>query len=93
MGLGLCLQNGDNRSLVAVKPRIGDESMDKSRIWKLTEITEPSQCRAIRLPDTTSSAMRVLTIFILNYISTLVCTSSKRRIIINDFNYLYRFQG
>ncbi|GJX17232.1 topless-related protein 4-like protein isoform X1, partial [Tanacetum coccineum] len=51
--------NGDNRSLVDVKPRIGDESMDKSRIWKLTEITEPSQCRSIRLPDTTSSAMRV----------------------------------
>ncbi|KAK9060713.1 hypothetical protein SSX86_021419 [Deinandra increscens subsp. villosa] len=51
--------NGDNRSLVDVKPRIGDESMEKSRIWKLTEITEPSQCRSLRLPDTTSSAMRV----------------------------------
>ncbi|XP_071686114.1 topless-related protein 4-like isoform X2 [Rutidosis leptorrhynchoides] len=50
--------NGDNRNLVDVKPRIGDESMDKSKIWKLTEITEASQCRSLRLPDT-SSAMRV----------------------------------
>ncbi|GFZ20854.1 WUS-interacting protein 2 [Actinidia rufa] len=46
------LQNGDNRSLVDVKPRIADESADKSRIWKLTEINEPSQCRSLRLPDT-----------------------------------------
>ncbi|KAJ0488149.1 putative transcription factor WD40-like family [Helianthus annuus] len=51
--------NGENRSLVDVKPRIGDESMEKSRIWKLTEITEPSQCRSLRLPDSTSSTMRV----------------------------------
>ncbi|MFS7895927.1 putative transcription factor WD40-like family [Helianthus anomalus] len=51
--------NGDNRSLVDVKPRVGDESIEKSRIWKLTEITEPSQCRSLRLPDTTSSTMKV----------------------------------
>ncbi|KAI3803008.1 hypothetical protein L1987_31156 [Smallanthus sonchifolius] len=52
--------NGDSRSLVDVKSRVGDESMEKSRIWKLTEITEPSQCRSLRLPDTTtSSTMRV----------------------------------
>ncbi|XP_052199357.1 topless-related protein 4-like isoform X2 [Diospyros lotus] len=43
--------NGDNRSLVDVKPRITEESADKSRIWKLTEINEPSQCRSLRLPD------------------------------------------
>ncbi|PSS13871.1 Topless-related protein [Actinidia chinensis var. chinensis] len=52
------MQNGDNRSLVDVKPRIADESADKSRIWKLTEINEPSQCRSLRLPDTLT-AMRV----------------------------------
>ncbi|KAJ9551023.1 hypothetical protein OSB04_015068 [Centaurea solstitialis] len=51
--------NGDNRSQIDVKPRIIDESMEKSRIWKLTEINEPSQCRSLRLPDNTSSAMRV----------------------------------
>ncbi|XAR53253.1 hypothetical protein NMG60_11021726 [Bertholletia excelsa] len=43
--------NCDNRSLVDVKPRIGEEVLDKSRIWKLTEINEPSQCRSLRLPD------------------------------------------
>ncbi|KAI3495960.1 hypothetical protein L1887_38308 [Cichorium endivia] len=48
--------NGENRSPIDVKPRIGDEG---SRNWKLTEITEPSQCRSLRLPDTTSSTMRV----------------------------------
>ncbi|XP_034223310.1 topless-related protein 4-like isoform X3 [Prunus dulcis] len=43
--------NSDSRSLVDVKPRIADESGEKSRIWKLTEINEPSQCRSLRLPD------------------------------------------
>ncbi|PIA42394.1 hypothetical protein AQUCO_02000089v1 [Aquilegia coerulea] len=43
--------NGDSRSLADVKPRILDESMEKSKIWKLTEINELSQCRSLRLPD------------------------------------------
>ncbi|XAR66873.1 hypothetical protein NMG60_11013241 [Bertholletia excelsa] len=43
--------NVDNRSLIDVKPRIADELIDKSRILKLTEISEPSQCRSLRLPD------------------------------------------
>ncbi|KAF5198326.1 Topless-like [Thalictrum thalictroides] len=43
--------NGDSRSLADVKPRIVDESMEKSKIWKLTEINELSQCRSLRLPD------------------------------------------
>ncbi|XP_063945193.1 topless-related protein 4 isoform X5 [Daucus carota subsp. sativus] len=50
--------NGDNRNLPDVKPRITDESIDKSRAWKLIEINEPSQCRSLRLPDNIS-AMRV----------------------------------
>ncbi|KAJ4839218.1 Topless- protein 4, partial [Turnera subulata] len=48
----------DNRGLVDVKPKIADESVDKSRIWKFTEINEPSQCRSLRLPDNLT-AMRV----------------------------------
>ncbi|MED6123342.1 RNA polymerase II associated Paf1 complex subunit Tpr1 [Stylosanthes scabra] len=43
--------NGDARNLGDVKPRISDESNDKSKIWKLTEINEPSQCRSLKLPD------------------------------------------
>ncbi|KAL5539764.1 hypothetical protein UlMin_003025 [Ulmus minor] len=49
--------NSESRGLVDVKPRI-DESLDKSRIWKLTEINEPSQCRSLRLGDNLT-AMRV----------------------------------
>ncbi|XVE71481.1 hypothetical protein DITRI_Ditri10aG0153700 [Diplodiscus trichospermus] len=50
--------NSDGRSLADVKPRITDDSLEKSRIWKLTEINEPSQCRSLRLPDSLTS-MRV----------------------------------
>ncbi|KAL9251834.1 Topless-related protein [Drosera capensis] len=46
--------SADNRSLVDVKPRV-DESMDKSKVWKLAEITEASQCRSLRLPDSISA--------------------------------------
>lgn len=34
-----------------VKPRLVEESNDKSKIWKLTEINEPSQCRSLKLPE------------------------------------------
>ncbi|KAJ7956726.1 Topless-related protein [Quillaja saponaria] len=50
--------NNDSRSLVDVKPRVADEMVDKSRVWKLTEINEQSQCRSLRLPDN-FSPMRV----------------------------------
>ncbi|KAF3569742.1 hypothetical protein F2Q69_00063302, partial [Brassica cretica] len=43
--------NGDARNMVDVKPVITEESNDKSKIWKLTEVSEPSQCRSLRLPE------------------------------------------
>ncbi|KAJ6803980.1 protein TPR3-like isoform X2 [Iris pallida] len=43
--------NGDTRNLMDIKPRINEESMDKSKIWKLTEISESAQCRSLRLMD------------------------------------------
>lgn len=54
------LQSSDGgRSLPDIKPKIAaDESVEKSRNWKLTEISEPSQCRSLRLPDNLA-AMRV----------------------------------
>ncbi|XP_038988989.1 protein TPR3 [Phoenix dactylifera] len=54
--------NGDNRNMVDVKPRLTDESMDKSKIWKLTEISEPTQCRSLRLMDNlrTSKIVRLI---------------------------------
>ncbi|KAK1269512.1 Topless-related protein 1 [Acorus gramineus] len=43
--------NGDTRNMGDVKPRITEESLDKSKIWKLTEINEPAQLRSLRLLD------------------------------------------
>lgn len=34
-----------------MKPRIADEPMEKAKIVKQPEISEPSQCRSLRLPD------------------------------------------
>ncbi|KAI3844774.1 hypothetical protein MKX03_003418 [Papaver bracteatum] len=51
-------KNGDTRSLADVKPRITEESVEEPKIWKLTEIIEPSQCRSLCLPDNLS-ALRV----------------------------------
>lgn len=44
-------QNGEARNLGDVKPRLTEETNDKSKIWKLTEINEPSQCRSLKLPE------------------------------------------
>ncbi|KAF9621711.1 hypothetical protein IFM89_027329 [Coptis chinensis] len=54
VAVSLCvlhMLNGDNRSLADVKLRIVDKSMEKSKIWTLSEINEPSQCRSLKLPD------------------------------------------
>ncbi|MCO5551302.1 hypothetical protein L7F22_004801 [Adiantum nelumboides] len=40
----------ENNIAVDVKPRI-EEAAEKAKVWKLSEILEPSQCRTIRLPD------------------------------------------
>ncbi|KAL0904778.1 hypothetical protein M5K25_026928 [Dendrobium thyrsiflorum] len=48
--------NGDARNLADVKPRLNDELLDKSKIWKLTEIGEPTQCRSLRLMDNMRSS-------------------------------------
>ncbi|WJX57342.1 RNA polymerase II associated Paf1 complex subunit Tpr1 [Trifolium repens] len=37
--------NGD------IKPRISEESNGKLKIWKLTEINEPSHCRSLKIPE------------------------------------------
>ncbi|XP_042064414.1 protein TOPLESS-like isoform X1 [Salvia splendens] len=49
--VGLSTMNGDTRNLGDVKPRLTEETNDKSKIWKLSEINEPSQCRALKLPE------------------------------------------
>ncbi|GAV60959.1 WD40 domain-containing protein [Cephalotus follicularis] len=77
--------NGDARSLGDVKPRIAEEANDKSKIWKLTEINEPSQCRSLRLPEN----MRV------TKISRLIFTNSGNAILAlasNAIHLLWKWQ-
>lgn len=49
-----------------IKPRIADDSSDKSKVWKLTEVSEPSQCRSLKLPEN----MRVPKVYF-SYISSI----------------------
>ncbi|CAA0827363.1 Topless-related protein 4 [Striga hermonthica] len=49
MGANIGL-NGDARNLQDAKSRFSDE-LEKSKIWKLTEVNEQSQLRSLRLPD------------------------------------------
>ncbi|XP_061946486.1 protein TOPLESS-like isoform X2 [Populus nigra] len=77
--------NGDARNLGDVKPRLTEESNDKSKIWKLTEINEPSQCRSLRLPEN----LRV------TKISRLIYTNSGNAILAlasNAIHLLWKWQ-
>ncbi|VYS51629.1 unnamed protein product [Arabidopsis thaliana] len=78
-------QNGDSRNMVDVKPVITEESNDKSKVWKLTEVGEPSQCRSLRLPEN----MRV------TKISRLIFTNSGNAILAlasNAIHLLWKWQ-
>lgn len=44
----------ENNRLVDVKPRISDD-VDKIKSWKISDIADPSQMKALRLPDSTTS--------------------------------------
>ena len=47
-----CVHNVlDNNQTSDAKPRLLDEVTDKNKNWKLTDITDPGQCRSLRLPD------------------------------------------
>ncbi|MFS7940504.1 putative transcription factor WD40-like family [Helianthus anomalus] len=77
--------NGDTRSIADVKPRITEETNDKSKIWKLTEISEASQCRSLKLPEN----MRV------TKISRLIYTNSGNAILAlasNAIHLLWKWQ-
>ncbi|KAI3673733.1 hypothetical protein L6452_39861 [Arctium lappa] len=77
--------NGDTRSMADVKPRIVEEPNDKSKIWKLTEISESSQCRSLKLPEN----MRV------TKISRLIYTNSGNAILAlasNAIHLLWKWQ-
>lgn len=48
--LNKLLQDGDAQSLPHVEPSKSYE-LEKSKIWQLVEINEPSQLRSLRLSD------------------------------------------
>lgn len=45
----------DNSRLVDVKPRIPDD-VDKIKSWKIPDIVDPSQLKALRLPDSIAAS-------------------------------------
>ncbi|KAH6755196.1 Transducin family protein / WD-40 repeat family protein [Perilla frutescens var. hirtella] len=49
--VGISVMNGETRDRGDVKPRIAEETGDKLKNWKLSEINEPSQCRSLKLPE------------------------------------------
>ncbi|XP_055825437.1 protein TOPLESS-like isoform X2 [Solanum dulcamara] len=75
-------QNGDARN---VRPWITEEPNDKSTIWKLTEISESSQCRSLKLPENLE----------VTKISRLIYTNSGNAILAlasNAINLLWKWQ-
>ncbi|CAN4088548.1 unnamed protein product [Withania somnifera] len=77
--------NGDARNTMDIKPRINEEPNDKSKIWKLTEISESSQCRSLKLPEN----LRV------TKISRLIYTNSGNAILAlasNAIHLLWKWQ-
>ncbi|KAJ4959361.1 hypothetical protein NE237_026472 [Protea cynaroides] len=83
--VSLAGMNGDARNMADVKPRLNEEANDKSKIWKLTEINEPAQCRALRLPDNLRP----------NKISRLIYTNSGTAILAlasNAIHLLWKWQ-
>ncbi|KAK4760355.1 hypothetical protein SAY87_005248 [Trapa incisa] len=70
----LVVLNGD--SLPDVKPRVADDSSDKSRIWKVTEINDQSQCRSMRLPDSVTTARVCRLIYTNSGLSILALSSN-----------------
>ncbi|KAH9294483.1 hypothetical protein KI387_040315 [Taxus chinensis] len=62
------------------KPRVSDDASEKIKSWKLTEITDPAQCRCITLPEAASEppckACLKATVHIL--LQSSVCQLSKQ---------------
>ncbi|WOL13224.1 protein TPR2-like [Canna indica] len=55
----------DNNRIADVKPRISEDA-EKIRSWKLAEIVDSSHLKALRLPDSTSTASKVVRLLYTN---------------------------
>ena len=52
-GYHVYVQTGvDGGRAPETKPKLPDDMAERGKSWKLTEITDPTQCRSTRLPDT-----------------------------------------
>lgn len=69
------LGNMENNRLVDVKPRISDD-VDKIKSWKISDIADPSQMKALRLPDSTTSGKIVRLMYTNNGLALLALASN-----------------
>ncbi|XP_050268371.1 topless-related protein 1-like isoform X1 [Quercus robur] len=77
-------RNGDTRNLENVKPKLAEE-VNQTKIWKLTEISEPAQFRSLKLPARVKS----------DKISRLIYTNSGTGILAlaaNAIHLLWKWQ-
>ncbi|KAJ9185566.1 hypothetical protein P3X46_005184 [Hevea brasiliensis] len=65
----------DNSRLVDVKPRISDE-LDKIKSWKIPDIVDPSQLKALRLPDSIATGKVVRLIYTNSGLALLALASN-----------------
>ncbi|KAF2306653.1 hypothetical protein GH714_020103 [Hevea brasiliensis] len=65
----------DNSRLVDVKPRISDE-LDKIKSWKIPDIVDPSQLKALRLPDPIATGKVVRLIYTNSGLALLALASN-----------------
>ncbi|KAH0978648.1 hypothetical protein GBA52_005825 [Prunus armeniaca] len=65
----------ENSRLVDVKPRIS-EDIDKIKSWKISDIVDPSQMKALRLPDSTTAGKIVRLMYTNNGLALLALASN-----------------
>ncbi|KAG8649977.1 protein TOPLESS-RELATED PROTEIN 2 isoform X2 [Manihot esculenta] len=65
----------DSSRLIDVKPRISDE-LDKMRSWKIPDIVDPSQLKALRLPDPVATGKVVRLIYTNSGLALLALASN-----------------
>ncbi|XP_052175670.1 topless-related protein 4-like isoform X2 [Diospyros lotus] len=74
------LINGENRPFPGMKPRTVNE-LEQSKIWKLSEIAEPSELHSLRLPDNLQSVR----------VARLIYTNSGQAILALCYNAVHKF--
>ncbi|KMZ66500.1 WD-40 repeat protein-like [Zostera marina] len=66
----------DNSRTADVKPRISDDSDNKIKIWKLADIVDSSQLKALHLPDTQTAGKVVRLLYTNSGLAVLALSSN-----------------